>query len=154
MRILVADDAPVMRFLVTDLVNEWGHEAISTSDGEQAWEALCESDGPRIAILDSRMPKLDGVELCRRLKSKPGFPFVYVILLTTTTEEDVTVVAMDAGADDLLPKPVQSTELKSRLDVGILTLAYERAQVEKSVRLKKYTVHTDCLPEEPGNAPL
>ena len=122
MKVLVAADNLIIRFLIADLVQEWSHEVVTASDGLQAWEALCVFDGLRIAILDWAMPKLDGVEICRRIKSKPDAPFVYVMLLAARTENKGSALALDAGSNDFLLKPVHSTELKRKLNIAIIIL--------------------------------
>ena len=147
MKVLVADDDPVVRFLVSDLVKEWGHQVISACDGQQAWEALSEPEGPRIAILDWTMPKLDGLELCRRVKTDSAFPYVYIILLTARSEKKESILALDTGADDFLAKPVNSAELKSRLNVGFRTLAYKQTLIEKNQRLQEYADEMETLAE-------
>ena len=72
MKVLVADDDRVARRMLTAILDEWGYETATASNGLEAWDLLRQPDGPRFAILDSQMPGLDGVEVCRRVRALPG----------------------------------------------------------------------------------
>ena len=71
MRVLIAEDDAVSGRILEKLLVKWGYEVTTTPDGEAAWEALQEPDAPSLAILDVRMPGIDGLELCRRLRVTP-----------------------------------------------------------------------------------
>ena len=114
MRILIADDEAVSRRLLQATLEKWGHEVVTTNNGADAWEHLQQPEGPRLAILDWMMPRLDGLEVCRRVRERT-VPYVYIVLLTARDERDDLVDALEAGADDFLRKPMNSGELRARL---------------------------------------
>lgn len=134
--ILIAEDEPVSRQILHELVRSWGYDAIVAEDGIQTLEALGGDDAPRLAILDWMMPGVDGVDICRRLRSKDGGPYTYVIVLTAMSEPDKMIEAMEAGADDFLGKPFQPHELEVRLRAGqrIVKLQEELIQAREELR--------------------
>ncbi len=118
MRILIADDSNVSRHLLESIVKKWGYQVISTADGNQAWEALRQSDAPRMAILDWMMPGLTGPEVCRLVREKGIEPYTYILLLTSRTQKEDVIEGMTAGADDYVVKPFDQQELNVRLRAG------------------------------------
>ncbi len=118
MKILIAEDDPISsRVLATTLV-QWGHEVVVTRNGMEAWEALQGEEAPRLAILDWMMPGMDGLEVCRKIRSDiPDVP-IYLILLTAMNRQENIVEGLEAGADDYLTKPFDRNELRVRLKAG------------------------------------
>src|SRR5947209_1188484 len=100
------------------MLQKWGYEVVSVSNGLQAWEMLQVPDAPRLAILDWMMPELDGVEVCRRVREQNQEPYIYILLLTAKDTAEEPVEGMEAGADDYLKKPVNTHELRVRLRAG------------------------------------
>jgi len=135
-RLLIAEDEPVSRRILHELVTSWGYDAVVAEDGFQTLEALNGENAPRLAILDWMMPGVDGVNICRQLRSRAGAPYTYVILLTAMSESDKMIEAMDAGADDFLGKPFQPHELEVRLRAGkrIVDLQEELIQAREALR--------------------
>ncbi len=124
MKILIAEDDPISRRMLEATLRKWNHEVVVTSDGRAALAALQGKDAPPLVILDWMMPEMDGPEVCRRLRARPGGDVHYVILLTAKGTKQDIVVGLHAGADDYLTKPFDHHELHARLLVGqrILTL--------------------------------
>ncbi len=118
MKVLVADDNPMFRTLLQKHVVGWGFEVITAEDGEQAWQILTAEHPPRVAILDWQMPKIEGIELCRRLKKNPTMPFIYTIMLTSRDAREDMVSGLESGADDYLSKPVDTKILRGRMAVA------------------------------------
>jgi two-component system cell cycle response regulator len=117
--ILVAEDSAIYRRLIETHLNDWGFGFNCVRDGKEAWKILSQKDAPRLALLDWVLPEIDGVELCRRLRSRPDHePYTYTILLTAKNRKTEMLEAMNAGADDFLAKPIDPLELKARLLVG------------------------------------
>ena len=113
-RILVAEDDPLARDVLSRLLTGWGYEVLQAEDGEQAWEVLREPSAPRLAVLDWMMPRLDGLEVCRRVREAVAEP-PYLILLTGRRSPEDVVAGLEAGADEYLSKPVDSDELRARV---------------------------------------
>jgi two-component system cell cycle response regulator len=117
--VLLAEDSAVYQHLIKGHLKEWGFEFEFVKDGKEAWKQLSRTDAPRLALLDWVLPEIDGIELCRRLRSRSAeMPYTYTILLTSKNRKEEMLEAMDAGADDFLAKPFDPMELKARLQVG------------------------------------
>jgi DNA-binding response OmpR family regulator len=118
MKVLIAEDEPTFRHLLEEILANWGYEVIVARDGNEAWQALQGEEAPRLAILDWRMPGLEGVEVCRRLRQEVPEPYTYIIFLTSQGREEDLVTGMEAGADDYITKPLKASELRVRLNAG------------------------------------
>lgn len=135
MKILIAEDNLSIRTLLQEWTREWGYTPVCVSDGESAWQLLIVADPPKLAILDWVMPKLDGVDLCQRIKQQQTLPFIYVMLLTGKNSQQDIITGLNAGADDFLSKPVLPEELRSRLAVGRRILNYQEALTNRHEQL-------------------
>jgi adenylate cyclase len=113
-RILIVDDNETNRdILVTRLATQ-GYELSQAADGEEALVAAKEQL-PDLILLDVMMPKLDGVEVCRRLKSDASLPFMPIILVTAKADSKDVVAGLEAGADEYLTKPIDQMALLARV---------------------------------------
>jgi len=112
-RILIADDDPIQRELLAMLVADLGHEPVAVADGEAALAAVAAAPFD-LVLSDVAMPRLDGFELCRRLKAAPATRMLPVILLTAIGEE-YKLEGIEAGADDFLSKPFSLSALYARM---------------------------------------
>jgi two-component system, cell cycle response regulator len=122
-QVLIAEDEPATRRLLEATLQRWGYSVCVACDGVAAWEALKAEGGPRLALLDVQMPRMDGVEVCRRVRTLPADRYVYCILLTARSGKEEVAHGLDNGADDYLRKPFEPVELRARLRVGSRTLA-------------------------------
>ena len=124
MPVLIAEDDPVSCRLLEATLKRWGYPVQRALDGQEALDILAGAAAPQLAILDWMMPKLDGPEVCRRLRNRPGEVPAYLILLSAKTTKEDVIVGLDAGADDYMTKPFDLGELQARLRVGerLLTL--------------------------------
>lgn len=118
MKILIAEDDPVSRRLLEESLKKWGYQVAPVADGTEAWERLERDDAPRMAILDWRMPGVEGVEICRRVRARPERAYTYLILLTAQGQKQGLLEGLKAGADDYVSKPFDAEELRARLEVG------------------------------------
>jgi DNA-binding response OmpR family regulator len=140
MRILAVEDDAVARAVLRQALRRLGHEAIEAADGEEALELL-EKEPVRVVVSDWLMPKLDGLELCRRVRARPGAEYTYFILLTgNDATADNQREAADAGVDDFLTKPLNFDELWNRLRVAerILRYATQVKQLEEMLPICSY----------------
>jgi adenylate cyclase len=113
-RILIVDDNPAnVKILQTRLGAE-GYEIVTATDGE-AGLAAARQQTPDLILLDVMMPKLDGFEVCRRLRADPEFPFTPIILVTAMTDSKNVVAGLEAGGDEYLTKPVDHAALAARV---------------------------------------
>jgi CheY-like chemotaxis protein len=130
-KILAAEDEPVARAVLVQALRRLEHEVVEVPDGEAAWSVLQAEPGAagerelRVVVSDWQMPRMDGLELCRRVRGRVGREYVYFILLTNSdaTEENRRAAA-DAGVDDFLSKPLVVAELWMRLRVAERILRY------------------------------
>jgi diguanylate cyclase (GGDEF)-like protein len=121
--LIVDDDSDVRRLLVRYLTTD-AYEVFEAASGEEAMHILM-NEGPPIVITDWMMPHMNGLDLCRRIRTTEGIGLVYVIVLTALTEKDRLVEAFDAGTDDYLTKPVSKQELLARLKAGMRVVELE-----------------------------
>ena len=115
MKILVADDDTIYRDLLERMLVQWDYEVVTTCDGQEAMDVLSGSDPPRVVILDWMMPRVDGFEVCRRVRQLDGGGDFYIILLTGSRLKEEIIKVLVAGADDYLLKPFDPLDLKIRL---------------------------------------
>jgi class 3 adenylate cyclase/CheY-like chemotaxis protein len=113
-RILVADDNPDNRDIFGARLVAHGYEIVTARDGEEAL-VIARGSQPDAILLDVMMPNLDGIEVCRRLKSDAALPFIPIIMVTAKTASQDIVAGLDAGADEYLTKPVDQAALVARV---------------------------------------
>lgn len=136
MQILIVEDDVALRRAFTAMLEKWGYEVVQAADGEEAWQLL-QRQPIHFLLSDWVMPRLDGVELCRRLRSAELPHYVYVILLTGKDQTDDLIMALEAGADDFLTKPVNARELRVRIKAGERVLRLEKALLAKNQELQQ-----------------
>jgi diguanylate cyclase (GGDEF)-like protein len=117
--ILVAEENPVVQTVLHSMLSNWGYEVIVAGDGFEALSLLQGEHGPRMAILDSKLPGLNAEEVCRRVRALSQINDAYLLLLTDAAPDENLVSAMDAGADDYITRPFHSEEFRGRLQVGL-----------------------------------
>ena len=136
MRVLAAEDNPVFQSMLKMMLTKWGYQAVVARSGTEAWSILASENAPRLAVLDWMMPGMDGVEICRAIRSANREPYIYILLLTARTDSQDLIEGMDAGADDYLTKPFNAHELRVRLHAGrrILDLQEELLKAREALR--------------------
>jgi len=130
-RILIAEDHYVSRHLLERNLANWGFRVSSAEDGEEALRILDSDDPPSIAIIDWMMPRLDGLEVCRRVRARKDRPYLYLLLLTAKSQKEEVAAGLEAGADDYVIKPFDPDELRARLKVGQRVVELERTLAHK-----------------------
>jgi phosphoserine phosphatase RsbU/P len=136
MRALIADDDPVTAAAVSANVSGWGFDVVVAHDGVEALNQLLADPPPALAIIDWEMPGLDGPEICRRIRADQARDGLYVLLLTARSSPSDLVAGLDAGADDYLIKPVNLSELRARVHVGVRVLALQERLAKKVAELQ------------------
>ena len=144
LRVLAAEDNPVFQTVLRSLLTKWGYDAILVRNGMEAWQELQSPNGPRMAILDWMMPALDGLEVCRRVRSEVREPYIYIVLLTARTDAQDLVEGMEAGADDYLTKPFNAHQLRLRLRAGRRIIDLQEQLLATREALRVQATH-DCL---------
>lgn len=118
MLVLIADDDPVCLRMLEGILVRWEYRVVTAPNGNSAWDILQKKDGPRLAVLDWMMPGMDGLEVCRKVRSYPETKGIHLILLTARDQREDIIRGLEAGADDYLTKPCNPDELRVRLQVG------------------------------------
>jgi two-component system cell cycle response regulator len=133
-RILVVDDHEDNVELLRARLEARGYDVEGANDGQAALDAV-ERKCPDLILLDVMMPKMDGMEVVRRLKSNKALPFIPVIMQTALDSTENKVEGLDAGADDYITKPINFAELEARVNslLRIKKLQSELAAREKEL---------------------
>ena len=152
--ILIVDDKETNREILRARLRTQGYELLEAADGEVAL-SITRQHHPDLILLDVLMPKIDGVEVCRRLKSDTDLPFIPIVLVTAKVDSKDVVARLEAGADEYLTKPVDQAALvarvKSMLRIKELTdqvaswnctledrVAQQLKQIERVDRLRRF----------------
>ncbi len=121
-RILLVDDEQSIQTLLSYPLRKEGYDVVQATDGRQALERFDEQIFD-LVVLDLMLPKLDGLEVCRRLRSKSAVP---IIMLTAKSEEIDKVVGLELGADDYITKPFSMREFSSRVKAALRRVELSR----------------------------
>ena len=112
--ILVVDDSPTEQKIILESLKPTGHQVITADDGEQALE-MARKHRPELILLDVILPKKNGFQVCRQLKTSPETEAIKVVLVTSKTQDSDRFWGLKQGADDYLGKPFTDDELQSTL---------------------------------------
>ncbi|WP_409454952.1 MULTISPECIES: PP2C family protein-serine/threonine phosphatase [Leclercia] len=118
------------------MLAQWGYKVSEAENGLAALQIL-ESQPVSLVISDWEMPEMDGLTLCREIRSRQIGHYIYVILLTARENPDDLTLGFDAGADDFLSKPVEQSELRARLHAGARILSLEATLAARNARLSE-----------------
>ncbi len=136
MKVLIADDDSVARLLLDATMRQLGYTTVLCADGEAAWTALTGVEVPQLVLLDWHMPGIEGVEICRRIRSRGASPYVYVILVSGKTLREDIIEGLDAGADDYITKPIDLDEFRVRVRAGRRILELQAALLAAGEKLR------------------
>jgi len=114
-RILVVDDEMGARTLLGIMLGHAGFTVITAKDANEALSLLEQPDRPDLIILDVMMPGMDGIELCRTIRRRPGLATLPILILSARTNLEDIGRGLEAGANDYLPKPVLNHDLKAKV---------------------------------------
>ncbi len=141
--IAIVDDDPAIRRLVGLVLARAGYETFVCTTGEEARLALTTREWD-LAILDRKLPDMDGVVLCQELRSNPAYRSRYVIMLTGEADQEAKVEALELGADDYITKPFQVPEFLARIRAGKRIADLQKELMETNKRLELLSI-TDGL---------
>lgn len=113
-KILVVEDSPTNMRLITGLLSENGYHILTAIDGEEALSIALEQN-PQLMVLDIILPKKNGFQVCRQLKTSPRTQEIKIIMLTSKTQDSDRFWGLKQGADDYMTKPFESDELIGRV---------------------------------------
>ena len=134
-QILIADDNPANLDIFQTRLSTHGYDIRTASDGVEAL-AQVKAEPPDLLVLDIMLPKMDGIEVCRRLKSDPDLSFIPVILVTAQPDPKDVVIGLDAGAEEYLTKPIDQTALVARVKSMLRIKMLHDQSREQAARLE------------------
>lgn len=117
--ILVVDDDKRSRHTLKTILLKHGHLVTEATDGEEALKAVIVAQ-PDIILLDVVMPKIDGFEVCRRLKGDPATALIHILMITGEMQHDMRMKGIECGANDFLTKPVDRDEVLLRVRNAVM----------------------------------
>jgi two-component system, cell cycle response regulator len=141
--ILLAEDDPVTRMLMTRFLKNAGYEVDAVANGSEALDKMTKRYYPML-VTDWEMPEMDGIALCKAVRNMQLDGYVYALLLTARDAKEHIIAGLEAGADDYLVKPVHEPELIARLNAGRRILALEHSLRAANQRNRILSI-TDAL---------
>lgn len=143
-KILVIDDDRVIQLIIKGTLQEQGYEVILASNGMQGLEKA-HKHHPAIIICDWQMDEMNGLEVCREIKSQPLLANAFFILLTSKTSVEDRIEGLDTGADDFLSKPIEMSELTARVRAGLRLYQANRElqRLAKDLKVQKHLLEIE-----------
>lgn len=129
--ILVVDDIPLNVELLRTYLKSSGYSVFEAHDGEEALKSVAQNK-PDLILLDIMMPKINGFEVCRKLKSDPRTQFVPIVMVTALQSVEDKVQGLEVGADDFITKPFNKMELLARVK-SLLRIKFLHDELEKKI---------------------
>ena len=133
--ILIVDDNPASLDILQTRLAANNYETLTATDGEEGL-AMARDKQPDLILLDIMMPKMDGIEVCRRLKADPSLPFMPIIMVTAKADSKDVVAGLEAGGDEYLTKPVDHAALIARVKSMLRIKALHDTVLGQSAQLK------------------
>jgi two-component system, NtrC family, sensor kinase len=136
MEIMIVEDDRISRRLLEKIAVDMGHATIVADNGRDAWQKY-QHHPVQLIITDWMMPEMDGLELCRRIRSDAGAPYTYIITLTSRSQKDDLLAVLEAGSDDYIAKPFDPQELQARIKTGERVVDLEECHRRLNERVQK-----------------
>ncbi|MCG8473481.1 MAG: response regulator [Desulfobacterales bacterium] len=147
MKVLVVDDEKLSRRVICTGLKKGGFDVLEASDGTQAL-SMVEDSCIGVLIADWMMPGMDGIELCRRIRSRKEAAYIYILMLTSRSEKEDLLEGFKAGVDGYLSKPPDQDELQALIKAGMRVVGLERCLVEERRKVALYATEMEKLAEE------
>lgn len=144
MRILVVEDDPVSRKLLQKTLEGWGYEIMTAENGQKALDIIL-NENLKFVVADWMMPVMDGLTLCRMLRSSKDKGYVYFIMLTGKDKKEDVIEGLKSGVDDYVVKPFDRSELQVRVRAGERILTLEKELTAKNESLQRLNVKLEEL---------
>lgn len=144
MKILITDDDLVTRKLLQKTLENWGYEVVAAENGRKALE-IYKQQNVKFIIADWMMPEMDGLSLCRLVRSEKSRGYVYFIMLTGRDKKEDIIEGLKVGVDDYVSKPFERNELQVRVRAGERILDLEKELNEKNESLQRLNVKLEEL---------
>ena len=136
-QILIADDDPDILFATSRIIKAEGYHVVTASTGEECMESARHNQ-PDLILLDVILPDIEGVELCKAIKSDPSLKHIYIILISgLRTGSAEQAEGLDDGADGYIARPISNRELKARVNAMVRILTAERERDRLIVELRE-----------------
>jgi PAS domain S-box-containing protein len=143
MKVLVGDHDAFSRHILVQTLATTSLQICCVADGAELWERLNRDEPPRLVIVDSMLPNLDGLEICRAIRKRVEPHYTYIILLSERTKHSDKLAALDAGADDFITKPIHQYELLARVQIA---RRYLEKEDRLSAMIQEWRTMLDNLP--------
>ncbi|MEN9842898.1 MAG: hypothetical protein RLZZ612_727, partial [Pseudomonadota bacterium] len=135
--VLVVDDDPISRMVLSKLLTKLGYEPVISDNGANALERLAQDGSLGLVISDWEMPVMDGLSFCRAVRQQYPDRLIYFVMLTAREGWKDHLVALDSGADDFVSKPVDMAGLRARLQNGQRILRLNQTLAERNQDLNR-----------------
>jgi len=139
-KVLIAEDDKTCRTILENNLKKWGYDVACAVNGQEALGILQEG-GIQIAILDWIMPKMDGVEVSKKIREQKWNEYIYIIMLTVKNQQKDIRTGFAAGVDDYITKPFDTLELKARLQTGKRIISLQNQLLESQKKLREIATH-------------
>jgi DNA-binding response OmpR family regulator len=145
MRILIAEDDPMLRHGLAVQLRRWGYDPVICENGAQARAVLIGDDPPLVAVFDRSMPEIDGLTLAAEIRRTPRLQSMYVVLLTAHDRVADVVEGLDGGADEYMTKPFDWSMLQARLRTAVRIATLQRDLAQRVSELQQALAQVKTL---------
>ena len=136
MHILVVDDQALAREFLKKILKNWGHTVYLAENGSEAWITLL-SAAVDMVVTDWMMPEMNGLELCRKIRSADFNKYIYIILVSARDTQQDIIQGLEVGVDDYITKPVNTKEFRARIEIGERLIGIEKKLRDKHAETEK-----------------
>lgn len=124
---LIVDDSSTVRSVIARMLNSWGIESVQAANGQEGYTSLDSNPDVTIAFVDWNMPIMNGIQLVQKIRSESKYQSVKIVMVTTETEMDQVMKALETGADEYIMKPFTKEIFREKLALlGIEDVAHEQ----------------------------